>query len=116
MESKFYSFTTFRIKWWWMWPLFQWHGMMVTFQIRKTKGLISSKVWTKGMMTYCTLTCWESKDDMLHFRNRKSHLKAMKIHKKLGDAQSVSWSSKFEPYPEECFSRLEAKFRERLVA
>ncbi len=109
METRFYSFTTFRIKWWWMWPLFQWHGMLVTFQVKKTPGLVRSKIWSSNLTTYYTLTCWESKDDMLAFRNRKAHLKAMKMHRKLGEAKSVSWMSAFEPYPEECMDRLKAK-------
>ncbi|WP_052301109.1 hypothetical protein [Owenweeksia hongkongensis] len=116
MEAKYYSFTTFTIKWWWMWPLFQWHGMMVTIQSKKTHGLLSAKVWNKKLRTYYTLTCWESKEQMLEFRNRKAHLKAMKIHRKLGETKSVSWVSAFEPYREECLSRLKTKHRNRVAA
>ena len=109
MERRYYSVTNFQIKPWWMWFAFQMHGMMVTFQLKKTPGLIHHKVWTKGLTNYYTLSCWESKEVMTNFRNGGAHLNAMKSHRKLGVSNSVGWYSSFEPYPEECYDRLSHK-------
>ena len=108
MESKYYSFTSFKIEKWWMWPLFQLHGMMVTLQVNKTPGLVDMKVWSYKMITFYTFTVWEEKSHMLNFRNKKAHLRAMKHHGKIGSPASVSWSATHEPTRDECFKRLQA--------
>lgn len=114
MEKRYYSVTNFQINPWWMWFVFQIHGMMVTFQLKKTTGLLHHKVWTKGFTNYYTLSCWESKEAMLEFRNNRAHLKAMKESLKIGTSRSVSWISAFDPYKEECYERLANKYSVQL--
>lgn len=110
METRFYSFTNFQIRPWWMWFVFQMHGAMVTLQLKKTPGLLYHKVWTKGFTNYYTLSCWESKEAMENFKVGGAHKKAMKGHRKLGTSKSVHWNSSFDPFPEECYQRLSTKY------
>lgn len=110
MEKRFYSFTNFNIRSWRWWLMFQLHGMMVMFQLRKTPGLIHYKVWSRGFDFY-TLSCWETEGAMLDFRNKKAHRKAMRKSGMMGYSRSVNWFSAFEPYPEECHDRLRHKYR-----
>lgn len=46
-----------------------------------------------GGMDFCTLTSWESKEQMLKFRNSGAHLIAMKLSSKMGLGYSVGWES-----------------------
>jgi hypothetical protein len=61
-------------------------------QLDETNGLLFVKF--NGLRT---LTCWESYEDMLAFRNNGHHLNAMKNLKKMGKTRSVSWESEQEP-------------------
>ncbi len=102
----FYSFTYFRVSAWWLLPLFQWHAFFSAMQLRRIEGLNTFQTWAQKGLVFCTLTGWDSRSHMLKFRNRGAHLKAMKIHKKLGVAYSVSWEADIEPTPDECRQKL----------
>ena len=110
MSQQYYSITNFSISPRWMWFVFQFHGVMVTLQLKKTPGLVNYQIWTKGFTNYYTLTCWESREAMLEFRNKRAHLKAMKGHRKLGRSKSAGWYSTYEPYKEECYDHLYQKY------
>ncbi len=101
-----YSFTYFKVKAWWLVPLFQWHGMLSTFQYKKARGLVDVKIWNKKGRVFYVLSCWQTKEDMLAYRNRGAHLNAMKATRKLGKADSVSFFSYSEPEFEYCKSLL----------
>ncbi len=101
-----YSFTHFKVKAWWLIPLFQWHGMLSTFQYKKARGLVDVKIWNEKGRVFYVLSCWQSREDMLAYRNRGAHLNAMKATKKLGEADSISFMAYSEPSLEYCKSLL----------
>lgn len=88
------------MKAWWAFPLFQLHAMRSTNQAKASIGLLGIKAFHKGGMDFCTLSTWESEEDMLTFKNSGSHLLAMKISRKIGSAYSVGWETDEFPNPE----------------
>ena len=70
-------------------------------QLSNIDGLIFMKF--NGL---CTLTGWDSHDDMLAFRNSSHHLDAMKNIKFIGKTRSVTWESEGEPSWEEAKTKL----------
>lgn len=62
---------------------------------------------------FCTLTAWESRDKMLEFRNKGVHLKAMKIHPKVGEGYSVGFYADDEPDKEFCMRKLRAELSDK---
>jgi heme-degrading monooxygenase HmoA len=101
-----YSFTHFKVRAWWLVPLFQWHGMLSTFQYKKAKGLVDVNIWNEERRVFYVLSCWQTKEDMLVYRNRGAHLRAIKASHKLGQAQVVSFVSYAQPTLEYCKSLL----------
>ncbi len=101
-----YSFTYFKVKAWWLVPLFQWHGMLSIFQYKKAKGLVDVKIQNEKGRVFYVLSCWQTKEDMLAYRNKGAHLKAMKATKKLGKADSVSFVAYSEPSFDYCKTLL----------
>jgi len=103
------SFTQFEVKKWWALPLFQWHVFRSSSQANKSKGLLSIQAWHAGGMIFCTLTVWESKEDMLKFRNSGAHLLAMKLSYKMGKGKAVGWESNGMPTKAEGKEKLAQK-------
>lgn len=102
----FYSYTYFRVKAWWALPLFQWHALFSHVQARRTQGLHDMNVWPEKGKVFCTLTSWTSEDDMLRFRNKGSHRKAMKHSRKMGEGYAISFESTSIPSRDLCKLKL----------
>ena len=100
------SITHFKVKSLWALPLFQWHAFTSYGQANRSLGIISSEAWPEKGRVFCTLTLWESKEDMLKFRNSGAHLKAMKISRKLGEGITHGWETDELPDKNEALARL----------
>ena len=87
------SITSFKVKNRWVALLFQLHALASFFQARKSKGILRTETFSPISGVYNTLTHWESKLDMLKFRNRGAHLKAMKASGKLGYGIATGWET-----------------------
>ncbi len=103
------SYTHFRVNKWWALPLFQWHAFRSGSQAYRSKGLIHMQAWNAGGMDFCTLTCWESEEDMLEYRNAGAHLMAMKLSRKMGKGYTAGWESEVMPNRETGRKLLEDK-------
>lgn len=87
------SITKFEVKAWWVLPLFYLHAALAHGQARKSRGILSLAVWPEKGNVFCTLTHWESKEQMTAYRNNGRHLKAMKASRKLGRGIALGWES-----------------------
>ncbi len=54
-------------------------------QIHKTPGLLRTSYRKEGLLTYWTLSIWESEEQLRTFRNNGAHLEAMKRSRQLAD-------------------------------
>jgi len=61
-------------------------------QLNAAEGIIFVKY-----QGFCTLTGWESKEDMRAFRNSGPHLEAIKNIRSIGGAKSITWETQKEP-------------------
>lgn len=77
-------------------PLFQWHAVRSSSQAKRTEGLVRIKVFYAGERSFCTLTSWEGKEQMLNFRNSGAHRMAMILSAKMGEGSTTSWESNNE--------------------
>lgn len=102
------SVTHFKVRSIWALPLFQWHAFASYGQANKSRGIISTESWPEKGRVFCTLTLWESKEDMIRFRNSGAHLKAMKISRKLGEGITHGWATEKLPGRKEALERLYA--------
>lgn len=103
------SYTHFKIRYWWLFPLFKWRASRSVYQARKSKGLVHMEVWAETLRDYCTFTVWESKEDMLMFISKGAHFTAMKTQAKLGMSRSIGWESGHKPHRDEGNMRLRDK-------
>lgn len=103
------SYTHFRVKSWWALPLFQWHAFRSGSQAYRTKGLLQMKTFSRGARNFCTLTCWNTRAEMMAFRNSGAHLLAMKLSRKMGEGYTTGWETDRMPSAEEGETRLKNK-------
>ncbi|MDX8361462.1 antibiotic biosynthesis monooxygenase [Cytobacillus sp. IB215316] len=90
-----------------MLPIFFFHTYKSTRQVKKANGLLHSSLHQEGWDTFWTLTVWENEGAMKNYRNAGSHLKAMKISRKIADElEKVNWENDSIPAWEECIERL----------
>jgi heme-degrading monooxygenase HmoA len=112
----FVSVTRLRLKGKRKLPLFFWHTFKSVSQSRKSEGLLYSSFNNEGWDTYWTLTMWENKDAMKEYRNKGSHLKAMKVSRNIAnELESINWETENKPTWEECKQRLNNKYGRNLV-
>ncbi len=104
------SYTHFRCKWWAI-PLFQYHAIRAYGQANRSIGLQSIQAWTKGIRNYCTLTVWDSKQDMLHYIGKGAHLRAMQRSDLLGQGYTTGWQTGLRPTR----TQAEAQLKNKLV-
>lgn len=77
-------------------------------QAKKAKGITFCQVKRiKGLQ--CTLTAWESREDMLNFLHSGSHLKAMQAFHKIATGKTFGYESKTIPTWEEAFGLLQTQ-------
>lgn len=69
--------------------LFQWHVLRSRQQARQSIGLLSMRLWQSRGTNFHTLTTWESKEDMLQFRNHGAHRLAMQLSARMGEGYTV---------------------------
>lgn len=105
------SYTRFRVKKWWAVPFFQVHAMRSVRQAKSSIGMLKMETIYAGGMDFCTLTTWESKEDMLKFRNSGAHLIAMKLSGKMGQGYALGLDCDEIPNGKEGAIRLEEKMR-----
>ena len=74
------------------------HNAKIYQQIGNAKGNISFATSIQNPLVYWTLTTWDSKESMMHFRNSGAHLEAMKdIRNITKGALSGHWESEQKP-------------------
>lgn len=100
------SITYFKVKSFWALPLFQWHAFRSYGQANQSRGIKSTSTWSQKGRVFCTLTLWESKKDMLKFRNSGAHLMAMKLSYKMGKGITHGWETNELPGRNEALARL----------
>ncbi len=61
---------------------FFWHAIPSKAQADRAKGCLRAEVKALDGMQH-TLTVWDSRQDMLLYRNNGAHLKAMKVFRKI---------------------------------
>jgi heme-degrading monooxygenase HmoA len=105
-QNMYVSVTSFLVKSPWANLFFQMHAMMSFMQARKSKGIIKSETFSPFRRVYSTLTHWESKEDMLKFRNSGAHLKAMQLSAKMGKGITTGWESDLMVDRESALKRL----------
>ncbi|WP_309087190.1 hypothetical protein [Domibacillus sp.] len=97
-------------------PVFIWYTVKSISQSRKAEGILYSSFNREGWDTYWTLTIWENKNSMKEYRNKGSHLKAMKVSRNIADElESINWEADNKPSWDECKGRLNNKFGRELV-
>ena len=80
-------------------------------QARKAKGIEFCQVKRiKGFQ--CTLTAWESREDMLNFMRGGTHLKAMQAFHKIATGLTYGYESENGPSWPEAFALLQEKGKE----
>ncbi len=80
-------------------------------QARKAKGIQFCQVKRiKGFQ--CTLTAWESRDDMLNFMRGGTHLKAMQAFHTIATGRTYGYESETVPTWSEAFKLLQEKGKE----
>lgn len=80
-------------------------------QARKAKGIQFCQVKRiKGFQ--CTLTAWESRDDMLNFMRGGTHLKAMQAFHAIATGRTYGYESETVPTWSEAFKLLQEKGKE----
>ena len=80
-------------------------------QARKAKGIQFCQVKRiKGFQ--CTLTAWESREDMLNFMRGGAHLKAMQAFHTLATGRTYGYESETIPSWPEAFKLLQEKGKE----
>ena len=92
------SYTHFRLKKWWFYPLFQLHVIRSYGQAKRSISLQKIEATHGGGLNFLTLSVWDSREDMLKFRNSGSHLIAMKLSAKMGTGYAVGWEC--EDFPD----------------
>jgi hypothetical protein len=77
-------------------------------QAQKADGIVSCQV--KHIQGYqCTLTAWESRDQMLAFMRSGVHIKAMKVFHQIATGSTFGYHSATIPSWELAFSLLQEK-------
>ena len=87
------SVTAFRVEGFWMKIMFQLHGATSFLQARFSPGLLKIETFSPVRDVNCTLSHWESKEQMLRFKSSGAHLKAMKVSPKMGRGITTGWES-----------------------
>ena len=77
-------------------------------QANTAKGLVTIKIRIRD---FRTITVWETKADMISFRNSGFHQQAMIASTKLGSNQSYSWETERIPTWQEAIAELAANRR-----
>ena len=103
------SYTHFRTQGFWGTLLFQWHVLRSRQQARQSIGLRGMELWHSGGTNFHTLSIWETKEAMLHFRNHGAHRLAMQLSARMGEGHTVGWYSADEPTRSEAEDRLADK-------
>jgi len=103
------SVTAFLVKSPWANLMFQMHAMTSFMQVRGAKGIIKSETFSPFKKVYSTLTHWETKQDMLNFRNSGAHLKAMKLSSKMGHGIASGWETEDYIDRESALKRLHSE-------
>ncbi|WP_409292510.1 DUF3291 domain-containing protein [Peribacillus sp. SCS-37] len=112
----FVSVTRLRLKGKRKLPLFFWHTLKSKSQVKKSEGLLYSSLNNEGWDTYWTLTIWENKNTMKEYRNKGSHINAMKVSRKIADElEFINWEAGDNPTWDECKERLHHKYGRKLV-
>jgi hypothetical protein len=76
-------------------------------QAKGSAGCLYATAGNKGWRIGYTLTAWENKEAMIHFRNTGSHKKAMsKIRKLSHQYKTLHWDSDLPPNWDEARNRL----------
>jgi hypothetical protein len=80
-------------------------------QAKNAKGIQYCQV--KRIKGYqCTLTAWESREDMLNFMRSGIHLKAMQAFHKIATGRTYGFESETIPNWSEAFTLLQEKGKE----
>ena len=103
------SVTSFLVKSPWANVLFQIHALSSFMQAGKSKGILKKETFSPFRKVYSTLTHWESKEDMITFRNSGAHLKAMKLSAKMGHGITTGWETDQFIEREEALRRLHSE-------
>ena len=103
------SITSFLVKSPWANLFFQMHAMTSFMQARKSKGILKTETFSPFRKVYSTLTHWESKEDMIRFRNSGAHLKAMKASAKMGHGITTGWETETYINREYALERLHSE-------
>ena len=77
-------------------------------QARKAKGIQFCQV-KRINGNQCTLTAWESREDMLQFMRSGAHLKAMQSFHKIATGRTYGFESRSIPSWPEAFALLQEK-------
>ena len=72
-------------------------------QANSSNGLIKIKIRIRDLRT---LTVWQSKENMMAFRNSGFHQQAMIASTKLGSNQSYSWHTDHVPNWQEAIAKI----------
>ncbi|MBM7691573.1 heme-degrading monooxygenase HmoA [Peribacillus deserti] len=111
----FISVTRLRLKGKRNLPAFIWYTVKSINQAKKAEGILYSSFNKEGWHTYWTLTIWENNQSMKKYRNNGSHLKAMKVSRKIAsELESMNWEADHQPPWDECKERLDNKFGRKL--
>lgn len=103
------SVTSFLVRSTWANLFFQMHAMSSFMQAKKSKGIVKMETFSPFRKVYSTVTHWESKADMLKFRNSGAHLKAMKLSAKMGNGFGTGWETEDFVDRESALSRLHSE-------
>lgn len=103
------SVTSFLVRSSWANLFFQMHAMSSFMQAKKSKGIVKMETFSPFRKVYSTVTHWESKADMLKFRNSGAHLKAMKLSAKMGHGFGTGWETEEFVDRESALSRLHSE-------
>jgi heme-degrading monooxygenase HmoA len=78
-------------------------------QAKASIGLLKMDTIYAGGTDFCTLTVWESKEQMLKFRDTGAHAVAMQLSSKMGEGYTTGWECDVIPDKELAEFRLKIR-------
>lgn len=88
------SVTKFELSSWRRYPEFFRLTYRVVRQVRESNGIIRLRI---NPLSLHTITAWETREDMLSFRNQGPHLAAMQQSRAFGKIYSKTWEAENIP-------------------
>lgn len=103
--------TNLRLKNIFTFPLFAKYAASSRMQIKAAKGVLHSGFYYRFPMDFLTMSCWDSKENMLLYSNNGAHLEAMKRFPDIAnmlDSTITTWEAEEVPTWKEALRRVDA--------